>query len=273
MLREWHQRCPAIPTLKAQLLQNPLIESVAAAGNPIGNNDIGSKGFNFEINGRIDPVLRVAQEFMVDEDYLPTLQIKLLEGRNFAADRPADKDGSFLVNETLVKELGWTDPIGKRVQFRTDSEGHTGEATVIGVVKDFNIYSLQHKIAPLILQVPPVDNEKDNLYVRGRKDNIPGALKFIEGVYRKLDGASPFEYHFLDANFARQYEAEKQQGSLIITLTVLAILIACLGQGPDKAGGDRDAGCQPHRLVCHAKMAEWLLRPVKIGLFFPILHY
>ena len=217
-----------IPALKAQLLQNPLVEGVAAAGNPIGNNDIGSNGFNFEINGRIDATARVAQEFMVDEDYLSTLQIRLLKGRNFAADRPADKTGSFLVNETLVKELGWTDPIGKRVQFRGDS-GRVREATVIGVVRDFNIYSLQHKIAPLILQMPPVDNEKDNLYVRVSKNNIPGALKYIEGVYRKFDGSSPFEYHFLDANFSRQYEMEKKQGSLIITLTVLAIGIACLG--------------------------------------------
>ena len=218
-----------IPALKAQLLQDPLIESVAAASNPIGTNFIGTSGFNFEINGRIDPEARVAQYFMVDEDYLPTLQIGLRKGRNFETSRPTDKDGSFLVNETLVKELGWTDPIGKRVQFQTDNEGHIGEATVIGVVKDFNIYSLQHKIAPLVLRMPPVDNEKDNLYVRVSKVNIAGALKGIEKVFRKFDTGSPFEYHFLDANFAGQYEAEKKQGSLIITLTVLAILIACLG--------------------------------------------
>ncbi|HTI10802.1 MAG TPA: ABC transporter permease [Puia sp.] len=217
-----------IPALKAQLLQNPLIEGVSAASNPIGTNSIGSYGFNFEVNGRIDPQARVAQAFMVDADYLPTLQIKLVKGRNFAADRPADKDAAFLVNETLVKELGWTDPIGKRIQFPGDS-GQIREVTVIGVVRDFNIYSLQYKIAPLVLQMPPVDNEKDNLYVRVSKVNIPGAVKYIEGVYRKFETSSPFEYHFLDANFSRQYATERQQGSLIITLTVLAILIACLG--------------------------------------------
>ncbi len=218
-----------IPALTAQLLQDPLIESVAAASNPIGNNNIGTSGFNFEINGRIDREARVAQYFMVDENYLPTLQIRLLQGRNFEAGRPTDKDQSILVNETLVKELGWADPIGKRVQFQADPEGHIGEATVIGVVKDFNIYSLQHKIAPLVLRMPPVDNEKDNLYVRVSKTNVAGALKGIEKVFRKFDTGSPFEYHFLDANFAGQYEAEQKQGSLIITLTILAILIACLG--------------------------------------------
>jgi putative ABC transport system permease protein len=77
--------------------------------------------------------------------------------------------------------------------------------------------------------MPPVDNEKDNLYVRVSKADIPGAVKVIEKVFRKFDTASPFEYHFLDANFASQYETERRQGSLIITLTVLAILIACLG--------------------------------------------
>lgn len=217
-----------IPALKTALLQNPLIEGVSAASNPIGNNAIGSNGFNFEVNGRIDPQTRVAKDFMVDEDYLSTLQIELVAGRNFSADRPTDKDGAFLVNETLVKDLGWKDPIGKRVQYPGDS-GHIREATVVGVVRDFNIYSLQHKITPLILLMPPVDNEKDNLYVRVSKANIPGAVRYIETVYRKFDAASPFEYHFLDANFSRQYATERHQASLIVALTVLAILISCMG--------------------------------------------
>jgi putative ABC transport system permease protein len=217
-----------VEALKARLLQNTLIDGASAASNPIGENNIGSNIFNFEEkNGQIDPSPRMVQSFMVDADYLKTLQINLLQGRNFSAERPVDKFGSVLVNESLIKQLGWTDPVGKRL--RTEQAGEKKEAIVIGVVKDFNIYSLQHKIEPLVLTMPPNNMEEDNLYVRVSKDRIPAALQYIEATYRSFDAQSPFEYHFLDENFANQYEAEKREGRLLFIFTVLAILIACLG--------------------------------------------
>lgn len=216
--------------LQTQLLRNALIESVAVAGNPIGNNDIGSNAFNFEENsGEIPPSGRMVQSFYVDAGYLNTLQISLVQGRNFAADRPADLHDAVLVNEALVKELGWKEALGKRVRMRTDQEGHTHDALVIGVVKDFSIYSLQHKIEPLLLQLPPVPKEGDNCYIRVSRSNIPAAVRFIESTYRTFDAASPFEYHFLDENFQKQYATEEHQGRLLLVFTALAIFIACLG--------------------------------------------
>ena len=218
-----------VETLKAQLLRDPSIENAAAASIPIGNNDIGSNGFYFEENGQISPTSRIAQNFMVDADYLNTMQIKLLKGRNFSNAIQTDKYSSILVNETLVKELGWTNPIGKRVQVKTPSMDHPLEYQVIGVVKDFNIYSLQHKIEPLILNMPPVTKEEDNCYVRVNKNNIPASLRYIEATYRQFDASSSFEYHFLDENFQHQYESEKREGKILLVFTILAIFIACLG--------------------------------------------
>ncbi len=104
-----------VEALKARLEQNPLIESGAAASIPIGNNYMGSDGFNFEENnGQIASASRQVQNFQIDAAYLNTLQIKLLKGRNFSNDMPTDKTGAVLINETLMKELGWSDPIGKR---------------------------------------------------------------------------------------------------------------------------------------------------------------
>jgi putative ABC transport system permease protein len=219
-----------IDDLKTQLRNNPLIESVGGAGNPIGNNDIGSSGFNFEENnGETASSTRMVQSFYADADYLHTLQIPLIKGRNFSADRPADLQGAVLVNETLVTQLGWTEPLGKRVRIRIDQEGHTRDAFVIGVVKDFSIYSLQHKIEPLVLQLPPVPEENDNCYIRVSQSNIPAAVRHIESIYRKFDASSPFEYHFLDENFSKQYATEEHEGRLLLTFTALAIFIACLG--------------------------------------------
>jgi putative ABC transport system permease protein len=107
--------------------------------------------------------------------------------------------------------------------------GRTGEAFVIGVVKDFSIYSLQHKIEPLLLQLPPALQDEDNCYVRVSRQHVPAAIRFIQSVYRSFDAASPFEYHFLDENFQRQYATEEHEGRLLLVFTALAIFIACLG--------------------------------------------
>lgn len=222
---------PQLPAVKQALLQNPLIEGVSAASNPIGNNDIGSNGFYFEqesnregVQGEISKSSLMAQSFMVDEDYLPTLQIKLAEGRNFSPKMPADTFGSVMVNETVVKQMGWKNAIGKKMQY-----GNGKQATVVGVVKDFNIFSIQHKIEPLVMRMPPVAREEDNLYIRVSKNNIPAALQYLKDTYKKFDAENAIEYTFLDENFAKQYRAEQKQGSIILVFTILAISIACLG--------------------------------------------
>jgi putative ABC transport system permease protein len=225
-----------LPAVKQELLKNPLIESVSAASNPIGNNNIGSNGLYFEREsdkpgeaGQIESSTRMVQNFMVDADYLSTLQIKLAQGRNFSAASPADVTGAVLINETLVKELNWKNPIGKKLQARLPNNQGTREATVVGVVKDFNIYSLQHKIEPLVLSMPPVAKDEDNLYIRISNNNIPAALQYIKDTYKRFDADSDLHYAFLDENFARQYQSEEKQGYVIVAFTVLAVLISCLG--------------------------------------------
>jgi putative ABC transport system permease protein len=218
-----------IPAIKQQLLQNPLIESAATASNPIGNNNIGGRDYSIETDGTSIKKSNKCQSFQVDEDFIPALQIKLAAGRNFSTTMLTDKDKAVIVNETLVRDAGWKDPIGKRIQFGKDSLNNPILVEVAGVVKDFNIYSLQHKIEPLILQLPPAINDKDNMYVRISSKNVKAALAFTEVTFKKFDTANPFEYNFLDQNFSKQYEAEQMQGSLLLIFAVLAISIACLG--------------------------------------------
>jgi len=225
-----------VPALKQQLLKNPLIQAAAAASNPIGNNNIGTNGFNYELEaakpgeqGKMSTSAKMAQDFMMDEDFVNTLQLKVKQGRNFSVNTPADKYTAVMVNETLVKEFGWKNPIGKKIQVDMPAEKNVKEVSVIGVVKDFNIYSLQHKIEPLILFLPPVANEEDNMYVRLSGSNIPAAIQYIKDTYKKFDAESDLDYSFLDANFARQYQSEQLQGNLIFTFTILAIFISCLG--------------------------------------------
>ncbi|MBN8823306.1 MULTISPECIES: ABC transporter permease [unclassified Spirosoma] len=215
-----------IQSLKEELRKSPLIEQVSAATNPIGNNNIGTNGMFFEQNGVMPTSTQIVQTFQVDADYLNTMQIKLLEGRNFT-ESISDGFGAVLVNETLAKTLGWQHPVGKRVKYFLGKD-QTAEARVIGVVKDFHTYSLQHKIEPLVLQMPAPD-QKDNLYVRIRPAKTTEALAYIQSVYQKFDPDAELSFHFLDENFSQQYQAEQKQGTVLLTFTILAVLIACMG--------------------------------------------
>jgi putative ABC transport system permease protein len=217
-----------IPAIKARLLQNPLIESVAAAGNPIGNNDLGERAYFYQKSGgAFSQNTKSVQELMVDADYLPALQIKLMRGRNFSPLFSTDSAHSALVNETFVKEMGWDHPLGMKVL----KAGNTPDRakTVIGVFHDFHTYSLQHKVQPLVLVLPSVVNDEDNLYVRLARGKTKQGLAYLDQVYKSFDSGNPAEFHFLDQNFARQYAAEQKQGTLAFVFTLLAIFLSVMG--------------------------------------------
>ena len=215
--------------LKQQLLQNPNIESAGVAGNPIGNNNIGGGDFNLGADGKPTSESKIVQHLIVDADFIPTLQIKMAAGRNFSASNSTDITNGIIVNETLLKDFGWTNAVGKQVRTGVDEKGNVITATIIGVVKDFNTYSLQHKISPMVLYMPATAGDKDNLYLRISSGNTQASLNYITQVFNKFDNENKPEFHFLDQNFAAQYQTEQKQGTILLTFTVLAISIACLG--------------------------------------------
>jgi putative ABC transport system permease protein len=206
-----------ITPLKEELIQNPLIQKVASAGLTIGKNNENLTVYT------VSNETKTAHILPIDEDFAPTLQLKMLSGRNYMRSRPSDRIGSVIVNETLVKESGLKNLVGERIKV------DDAQYMVIGVVKDFHFSSLQKKIEPLVMPLAENTGEADNIYVRVSAENIPEALKYIEQTYRKFEKTSPFEYSFLDENFAKQYKTEQQQGKLLIMFTMFAISIACLG--------------------------------------------
>ncbi len=218
-----------VDALKQQLLLNPAIEAVGVAGNPIGNNNIGGGDFNLGPDGKPTSESKIVQNLQIDEDFIPTLQIKMAGGRNFSKSITNDVTDAILVNETLVKELGWKDAVGKRVRTGVGSKGKVITQTIVGVVKDFNTYSLQHKIAPMTMVLPVEAKDKDNLYIRISRGNVQASLDYISKIYSTFDIENKAEFHFLDQNFAAQYQTEQKQGTILLIFTILAISIACLG--------------------------------------------
>jgi len=215
-----------IPAIKEELKKNPYIESVSAASNPIGNNNIGSNGFKAEKDGKFESGSLIAQTFYADAEFMPAMGVQLVEGSNFDPGSPGEKYTAILVNETMVKELGLKDPVGKRLQYQADT---IRERRIIGVMKDFHIYSLQHKIAPMVIMLPIFTSWEDNLYVRLNKAHIAEGMRHIEKVYAAFEKTYPLEMHFLDENFSHQYFAEQTQSKVFLLFTFLAIFIACLG--------------------------------------------
>jgi putative ABC transport system permease protein len=217
-----------VPALRAALLQSPLVKAAASAGNPIGNNNIGMMDYSVEKNGVLDERGNLAYGLTIDADFIPAMQIKLLEGRNFSKDIPSDSN-DVVVNEAFIKKQGWASGMGKRISRGKDSTGKAQFANIVGVVKDFHIYSLQHLIEPMIIELPKQVRDQDNMYVRLEEHNLSQALGFVEQTFRKFDASSPFDYHFLEQNFSAQYKAEEKQGQVLLAFTILTIGIACLG--------------------------------------------
>lgn len=217
-----------VPALRQALLQNPSVKAVASAGNPIGNNDIGMLDYSVEKNGVFDEHSNLAYGLTIDPDFIPAMQIHMLEGRNFS-DNIASDSNSVIVNESFLKRQGWTTGVGKFISRGKDSAGKINTSTIIGVVKDYHIYSLQHKIEPMIMQLPQFATEKDNMYVRLSENNIAQSLAYVEKTFKQFDASATFDYHFLDKNFLAQYQAEQKQGQVLLAFTILTIIIACLG--------------------------------------------
>jgi putative ABC transport system permease protein len=214
-----------IPAMREQLMKSPWVLNVSAASNPIGGNDIGGYGFKATKNGELQPSVS-ARDLKVDEHFLETMSIPLVKGRNFSMDRPGERYTAILINEAMAKSLGFDDPVGQVLQFNADT---IRERRVIGVVKDFHFYSLQHKIGPVAMMMPPIAAEEDNLYLRLEQSHIPEALRDIKKTYAAFEKNHPFEYQFLDENFSRQYRLENTQRRLFLAFTGLAIFIACMG--------------------------------------------
>jgi putative ABC transport system permease protein len=164
----------------------------------------------------------------IDPNYLATLHIDLVAGRNFSYDRPVDVKESVIVNETLVRAFGWDDPIGKQLP---DLQTDTSKAApaIIGVVKDFHIDRLHRELQPLVLHMNPDRHGIYSLFVRLAPNEIPETLRRMETAWRENTPEYPFNYSFLDDNLNRQYEQERVWRRILAWSSVLTIVIASMG--------------------------------------------
>ncbi len=164
----------------------------------------------------------------IDENYLATLNIKLLSGRNFSAAYPADTLQSVIVNETFVKTFGWPDPLGKPLADLKTRNAPSPPA-IIGVVQDFHIDGLQKEIAPLVLHMNPDRHGLHYVFVRIRPEDVSGTIALLQKTWEAVAPNQPFNLSFLNENLEAQYRNEQRWQKIVVYAAIFAIIISCLG--------------------------------------------
>jgi putative ABC transport system permease protein len=206
---------------KQQLLQDNRVVSATIAraipGSPfMDGTEIyprNEKGNGTEIHANI---------YHVDYDYLRTLGIRVIKGRNFSKDFSTDSAG-VVINEAAVRELGWTNDnaIGKTI---VRSGQHAFK--VVGVVADFNYASVKQKIAPLMMLL---GGNYGGLIIKIKTTDVKGFLTDLKKQWDSFNPSGPLEYNFLDEQFAALYASEIRTQQIFSAFAIIAIIIASLG--------------------------------------------
>lgn len=207
-------------TLREELKRDPQILEVTFSQALPGQADKMAT-LVYAVEGVEAPM--IVSTFLCDPDFLKTLKTEMALGRDFRSGSTADSS-AFIINEAAMKAFGWTGIEGKRL--KSVDIGWEGE--VIGVVRDFHFASLHHSIQPLVIHqvAPSVFNQ---IAIRVKTGNLENALAHIAEQWDKMGVGEPFEYAFLDEDFARTYAGEENLNRIFTGFTFVAILIACLG--------------------------------------------
>ena len=211
--------------LKKEVLQLPGV-SGATLSDFLPTNQVRWHNFG-SVKGHPDNSIEV-QSWMVDPDYISTLKMQIVAGRDFSSQFGTDST-AIVLNETAARVWGiGGDPLNKLIVLNGYNHGNTA-FHVIGVVKDFNFSSLRTNVTPLTMIITNPFGSPDHLNVRVKSDDLPALLAQLKTKWKELAPYQPFEYSFMDADFDALYRSEQRMGQLSVLFSGLAIAIACLG--------------------------------------------
>ncbi len=208
--------------LKEELNKYPGVKVVSYSKSLPTYTGNGTYGVRWE--GRQEDAKLYMNVNRVSYDYIPTFGIELVEGRNFSLDHPADS-GCYILNEAAIRKMQIDDPIGKRFTLW----GMKG--VIIGVMKDYNFKSLHKEIGPICLYItnPSSDKMQGYFLIKLEGRNMRKTINNIERTWNKLYTTLPFEYSFLEEEYAELYQSESRMRSLFAIFAALSIFLSCLG--------------------------------------------
>ncbi len=206
--------------IKEELLKIPGVSQVSVSANRPGGSDYGVPYRAVGLSPEEQPAMRC---LVVDEDFLATYGMEIVEGRNFSESMPTDSN-AYLINETAAAQLGWDNPLGQQLSMPAVQRE---PAPIIGIVKDFHFHSLHEPITPLYFFIE--DGWFSQFNIKLDANRINETLALIESKWPDFEPDHPFRYTFFDQSFASLHAAEASTAQIIRWFTLLAIFITCLG--------------------------------------------
>jgi putative ABC transport system permease protein len=216
----------AFQNFKTALLDCPSIQSVTRSESLPGANIVEMSTTSFSRVGKQQQEKGYEYYFYsVDADFIPTMGMKLVAGRNF--ENGVSNESKVVINETALQRLGFASPeeaIGAHVTFRNSDKSDF--STVIGVLQNFHHRSPKEAHLPMLFDY---SEDPDYFAVRIKSDNAEESVNAIRATWDKVFPESVFDYFFLNEQYERQFQADRQFGRVIATFSGLAVFIACLG--------------------------------------------
>ena len=207
-----------LETFRQELVRLPSITSATTTMILPQNIQATSGDLNWQ--GKPEKIDANVSAMTIGYDFIKTMGIQLVDGRDFDKNRPADSSG-YLINESTAKLMKMQNPVGKQVKF------WNGWGPIIGVMKDFHLQSLHQPITPLVLALTPTNTSY--ILIRTEAGKTQQAIADIEKLTKRFNPNYPFEYHFADEEYDKMYRSEQQVNTLINYFGILAIVISCLG--------------------------------------------
>lgn len=219
-----------IDVIKTEIGKVPAVESSAISSVVPGKRVVYLRvrvpdlaGQQSTVQGTDDGT-RTMRVMAADEDFIKTLGLDIVEGRDFSHENPSDTENAFILNEAAVKEFNLKDPVGRPFEY---TFGTSKKGSIIGVVKDFNFASVHTAVEPLMIHFQT--NFFSTLSIRLKSgDDLPSTIAQIEEAWKKAVNL-PFRYNFLDTTYDSLYRSERATGRVMTWLTMLTVVIACLG--------------------------------------------
>jgi putative ABC transport system permease protein len=209
-----------VQRFRARAQQEPSILSVAGTTSSFNR---GYSRYGYKIKGE----QKSAWVYGVDPYYAPTIGLEFVQGRNFD-EHIASDTAAIIINESLVRDMKWTDPLNEYLNWQEDTVGLGSR--VIGVVKDYHFRSLEEDIEPMFLSMDKKNvGYLTDMVIKISAGDIPGSIDRIRQAWKDVSPDKPFDYTFVDEDVAKQYESYQRWMSIMGLATGFAILISCLG--------------------------------------------
>ena len=220
-----------LETFKSELRQLPGIVSITS-GYGLPGDQYAGDGVSIFVGGKEQE--HSANVFIADHDYVKTLGLRVVAGRDFSKDMATDQSEAFIINETAVKEWGYGTPekaIGQRINWEEweplDTLNPVKKGRIVGVVEDFHYKSLHERVTASVIHIYPQVVFK--VAAKMKAEGINNTIGAMTDLWNRFVPGYPLDYKFMDDTYGSMYKAEEKLSDLLWIFAIMAILVGCMG--------------------------------------------